>query len=106
MDIKQNNVNGNNNVNISGETKIIFSDEHKRKIIDFIGDKNNPVHVSLQSGGSSNLTNLAYEIFSFLQSSAYTNLKGVHTIMGLTPFKGVNLQRDGDKFIIFIGSLQ
>ena len=80
MDINQNNVNGNNNVNIFGETKINFSNEDKKKITDFIGDKNNPVHVSLQSGGSSNLTYLAQEIFTFLSNSGYTNLHGVNSI--------------------------
>ncbi len=105
MDIHQNNTNGHNNVNIFGETKINFSNEDKTKITDFIGNKNNPVHVSLQSGGGSNLTNLAQEIFSFLKNNGYVNLNGVHTVMGFTPFKGVNLQKEGENFVIFIGSL-
>lgn len=106
MDINQNNINGNNNVNIFGETKINFSDEDKKKITDFIGNKNNSVHVSLQSGGSSNLTNLAQEIFYFLNNNGYTNLHGVNNIFGFTPFKGVSLQKEGENFVIFIGSLQ
>lgn len=106
MDINQKNINGSNNVNIFGETKINFTDEDKKKIIDFIGDKNNPVHVSLQVGGSSNLTNFAQEILLFLKNSGYANLHGVNSIMGFSPFKGVNLEKSGENFVIFIGSLQ
>ena len=54
----------------------------------------------------SNLTSLAQEIFSFLRNSGYTNLNGVNTIMGFAPFKGVNLQKEGENFVIFIGSIQ
>ncbi|MDB5260116.1 MAG: hypothetical protein JWN37_347 [Candidatus Nomurabacteria bacterium] len=106
MNINQNNINGNNNVNVFGETKINLSEEDKNKITDFIGNKNNPVHVSLQSGGSSNLTNLAQEVFSYLKKSGHTNLNGIHTIMGFSPFKGINLQKEGENFVVFVGSLQ
>ena len=60
----------------------------------------------LNSSMGSNLTSLAQEIFSFLRNSGYTNLNGVNTIMGFAPFKGVNLQKEGENFVIFIGSIQ
>ncbi len=94
-------------VNIFNEAHILLTYEIKQKITELLQDRNNTVHVSLQSGGSSNLTNLAQEIFLFLRNSGYVNLNGVHTVMGFTPFKGINIEKKSDKeFVIFIGALQ
>lgn len=93
-------------VNIFQRAKIELSSEHKQQIIESLKNKNNTIHVSLQSGGGSELVQFAQDIKSFLVQRGYTNVLGVHTIMGLSPFRGVTIDKKSDtESVIFIGSL-
>ncbi len=93
-------------VNIFQKAKIELSDKNKQQITETLINKNDIVHVSLQSGGGSELAQFAMDLKSFLIHQGYTNVLGIHTIMGFTPFKGVNIEKKSDKeSVIFIGSL-
>ena len=93
-------------VNIFQKAKIELSNENKQQIIEALKNKNNTIHVSLQSGGGSELTQFAEEVKSFLIREGYTNVLGVHQIMGFSPFKGVNIEKKTNtELVIFIGSL-
>jgi hypothetical protein len=93
-------------VNIFQKAKIELSDKNKQQIAEALGNKNNTVHVSLQTGGSSELIQFAEDIKSFLIKAGYTNVAGVHQIMGFSPFKGVNIEKKtATESVIFIGSL-
>ncbi len=94
-------------VNIINEAQIKLSEEAKQKITDLLENKNNIVHVSLQEGGSSNLTALSENIKNFLIKEGYKNVQGVNTIMGFSPFGGIEIEKKSDDtFVIFIGALQ
>ncbi len=94
-------------VNIINEAQIKLSEEAKQRITNLLDNKNNIVHVSLQVGGSSNLTALSENIKDFLIEEGYRNVQGVHTIMGYKPFSGIDIRKQSaDIFVIFIGSLQ
>ena len=93
-------------VNIFRKIKFELSVEDKKYITENLSDKNNTVHVSLQSGGNSELAQLATDIKSFLVQQGYKNVLGVHTIMGFNPFKGVTLEKkSATESVIFIGAL-
>lgn len=93
-------------VNIFQKASIELSDENKQQIAEALKNKNNTIHVSLQSGSGSELVQFASNIKSFLIQQGYTNVLGVHTIMGFSPFKGVNIENKSDtESVIFVGSL-
>lgn len=93
-------------VNIFQKAKVELSNESKEQIIETLKNKSNTIHVSLQSGGGSELVKFAEDIKSFLKQQGYLNILGVHTIMGFSPFKGVNIEKKSDtESVIFIGSL-
>jgi len=93
-------------INVSSRSKIPFTDENKKFILETFLDKNITVHVSLQNGGSSELIQLAQDIKSFLIDAGYKNVLGVHTVLGFTPFKGVSVEKKSEtESVIFIGSL-
>jgi len=94
-------------VNLIQEQEITLSEQDKNNLVDMLGDKDNKIHVSLQSGGSSNLTAFAQSILNFLHNKGFDNLQGVNQIMGFSPFKGVVVEKKPDNiFVIFIGALQ
>lgn len=93
-------------VNIFQRAKIEMSREDKQQITETLKDKNNAIYVSLQSGGESELIQFAEDIKSFLIQQGFTNVLGVNTILGFTPFKGVHIERkSNNESVIFIGSL-
>lgn len=93
-------------VNIFQKANIELADENKKQIIETLKNKANTIHVSLQSGGGNELAQFAEDVKSFLKEQGYTNILGVHTIMGFRPFKGVNIEKKSDtESVIFIGSL-
>lgn len=93
-------------VNIFQKRKIMLSSDDKEKISRILANKSNAIHISLQSGGGSELVQFAKDIKLFLSKQGYTNIIGVHTIMGFSPFYGVNIEKKSDtKFVIFIGAL-
>ncbi len=94
-------------VNIINEAEIKLSNEDKQKIVDLLKNKDNTIHVSLQTGGSSNLTALSETVKNFLIQEGYKKVKGVNNILGFTPFKGINIEKKSDnEFVVFIGALQ
>lgn len=93
-------------VNLFNKTKIELSDENKQQLTEYLIIKNDTVHISLQVGGGSALVQLSEDIKAFLIQQGYTNVLGVHTIMGFSPFKGVILEKKPDtESVVFIGSL-
>ncbi len=93
-------------VNIFHKLRIELTDENKKQLIENLNDKSATIHVSLQSGGGSEVAGLSQEIMSFLLESGYKNILGVHTIMGFAPFKGMTIERKTEsELVIFIGSL-
>lgn len=93
-------------VNIFQKAKIGLSEENKIKITDALKNKNNTIHVSLQVGGGGELIQFAEDIKSFLIQEGYTNVVGVNSIMGFSPFRGVNIEKKSDtESVIFVGSL-
>jgi hypothetical protein len=94
-------------VNLIQEQEITLSEQDKNNLGDMLGDKYNKIYVSLQSGGSSNLTAFAQSIINFLHNEGFNNLQGVNEIMGFGAFKGVVVEKKPDNiFVIFIGALQ
>lgn len=93
-------------VNVFQKAKIELSTENKQKIIEALKSKNNTIHVSLQVGGGSELTQFAEDIKSFLIREGYINVIGVNQIFGFPSFKGVSMENKTDtESVIFIGSL-
>lgn len=93
-------------VNIFQKARIELSNEDKQQITEALKNKSNAIHVSLQSGGGSELVQFTEDIKSFLIQQGYTNVLGVHTIMGFNPFKGVNIEnKSNTESVIFVGSL-
>ena len=94
-------------VNIFQKAKIELSDENKQQIIETLKNKTNIIHVSLQSGGGSELTQFAEDIKLFLHQSGFINVLGVHSIFAFgPPFKGVKIEnKSTNESVIFIGSL-
>lgn len=75
-------------------------------MIEALKSKNNIIHVSLQAGGGSELTQFAEDIKLFLIQEGYTNIIGVNQIFGFSPFKGVTIEnKTNNESVIFIGSL-
>lgn len=81
-------------VNIFQKARIELSNENKQQIAEVLKNKSNAIHVSLQSDGGGELVQFAKDIKSFLMQQGYTNVIGVHTIMGFNPFKGVNIEKN------------
>lgn len=90
-------------VNVFQKAKIQLSDENKQQMVEALTNKNSAIHVSLQSGGGSELIQFAEDIKSFLIQQGYVNISGVNTIFGFTPFQGVKIEKNPT--VIFIGSL-
>ena len=93
-------------VNIFQKARIELSDKNKQQITETLINKNNTIHISLQSSGGSELVQFAEDIKLFLIQQGYANVLGVHAVMGFSPFKGVNIEKKSDtESVIFIGSL-
>ena len=105
-DFNQNHYGTGDNVMKFGPVTIELSEDNRNFLKKEIPSKESKIHVSLQAGGSSELTQLAQDIKQFFIASGYSNVQGVNTIMGFDPFMGVQIEKKSDKeFVVFMGSL-
>ncbi len=94
-------------VNIFKKRKVILSENDKTFITEKLNNKSGIViHVSLQGGSGSELMEFSIELKKFLESSGYSDVRGVHTIMGFAPFQGVTLEeKSPTEYVFFIGAI-